>query len=379
MTVPLARATVGCTVANGEVPTGTVAMSYLLGVLDFARQSGADTSSLQEAFDVSTDVVEHDATQRLPLAVLQRCFVECAALLDDPAFALRFGVGVPCANLTLASPLAAAVPTSGSGGASEARTLRDALEGLNRYSPLSLHFGADAPAARYRFVQDDHGVWLEDLRPDDAGRWHWPQLTESTFARFATGIRRRGGDTVVRALEVTHAVPATAAHRDAYVAVFRAPVTFGARRNALCLDPTFLDAPLEPLPPPMQAVLAAHADAALQRVLEDGAWRRRVEDALLDAMRPRQGGRRPRSTLGPVCRQLAVSRQTLFRRLRDEGTTFVDVQDTVRRRLADELLCNERLPVAIVSDRLGYSEPGAFSRAYKRWTGRRPSDVTRSR
>jgi AraC-like DNA-binding protein len=109
-------------------------------------------------------------------------------------------------------------------------------------------------------------------------------------------------------------------------------------------------------------------------VLRDGAWRRRVEELLLARLRAPAS---QQFTLRHLCRELAVSRQTLSRRLRTEGTTFAEVQELVHRRVADALLRDDALPVAVVSDRLGYSEPAAFSRAYKRWTGRRPSEVMR--
>lgn len=374
MTKTISNMTTGCGNTTSRVPTGTVSSTYVLGVLEFAREYGAELAPLLDVLQVSHADL-HDATRRLPLARLQALFDACAEVLHDPAFALRFGTGVPCANLTLASPLAAAVPTESSRAAA-GRTLRDALEGLNRYAPLGVHFGADAPAVRYRFVADDEGVWLEDLRPTDDAAWYWPHLTESSFARFVTGMRQRGGNAVVRAVQVTHAAPACDAHRTVYADVFRVPVQFRAHRNAICLDPTFLDRPLEPLPPPVQAVLTAHADAQLQTVLRDGAWRRRVEELLQARLRAPAS---QRFTLRHLCRELAVSRQTLSRRLRTEGTTFAEVQELVQRRVADALLRDDALPVAVVSDRLGYSEPAAFSRAYKRWTGRPPSTVARDR
>ena len=74
-----------------------------------------------------------------------------------------------------------------------------------------------------------------------------------------------------------------------------------------------------------------------------------------------------------VARELGMSRQTLYRRLKAEGTTFEEVLDTKRRQLAVRYLGLDRSTVKAAAYRLGFSDPAAFSRAFKRWTGIRPS------
>jgi AraC-like DNA-binding protein len=74
-----------------------------------------------------------------------------------------------------------------------------------------------------------------------------------------------------------------------------------------------------------------------------------------------------------VARDLGYSRQTLYRRLKAEGATFESVLDAVRRRLARRLIREEGLSVKETAYRLGFSDPSAFSRAYKRWTGSSPT------
>lgn len=74
-----------------------------------------------------------------------------------------------------------------------------------------------------------------------------------------------------------------------------------------------------------------------------------------------------------VAREMGCSRQTLYRRLKAEGATFAEVLDQLRRRIARQLLREERLSVKEAAYRLGFSDPAAFSRAFKRWTGTAPS------
>lgn len=85
----------------------------------------------------------------------------------------------------------------------------------------------------------------------------------------------------------------------------------------------------------------------------------------------------PLLALGPVridrvARELGYSRQTLYRRLKAEGVTFEEVLDRLRHRLALRFVRDQSLPVKEAAWRLGFSDPTAFSRAFKRWTGTSP-------
>jgi len=74
-----------------------------------------------------------------------------------------------------------------------------------------------------------------------------------------------------------------------------------------------------------------------------------------------------------VARALGCGRQTLYRRLKAEGVTFAALLDDLRRRLALRFVRELGLSVKESAYRLGFSDPAAFSRAFKRWTGTSPS------
>jgi AraC-like DNA-binding protein len=78
-----------------------------------------------------------------------------------------------------------------------------------------------------------------------------------------------------------------------------------------------------------------------------------------------------------VAREMGYSRQTLYRRLKAEDVTFEQLLDRLRRRLALRFVREEGLSVKEAAYRLGFSDPAAFSRAFKRWTGKSPSDMRR--
>ena len=110
---------------------------------------------------------------------------------------------------------------------------------------------------------------------------------------------------------------------------------------------------------------AARAVQAAERA-ESGRFRRQVEQHLEPMLADGPIG------IDSVARALGYSRQTLYRRLKAEGATFEAVLDGLRRRLALRFIGQEGLTVKDAAYRLGFSDPAAFSRAFKRWTGTSP-------
>ena len=73
-----------------------------------------------------------------------------------------------------------------------------------------------------------------------------------------------------------------------------------------------------------------------------------------------------------VAATLNMSVRTMQRRLKEENTTFQDLQDDIRRELAQQYLKQKTYPIKEVSYILGYNEVSAFNRSFKRWTGLTP-------
>jgi AraC-like DNA-binding protein len=76
--------------------------------------------------------------------------------------------------------------------------------------------------------------------------------------------------------------------------------------------------------------------------------------------------------LSEIARELAMSDRNLQRALRSDGTTFQRLLDQVRRDLAISHLANPSTSTGQVGFLLGFSEPSAFHRAFRRWTGKAP-------
>ena len=74
-----------------------------------------------------------------------------------------------------------------------------------------------------------------------------------------------------------------------------------------------------------------------------------------------------------VVHKSAIERRTLSRHLRMEGLAFRQVADGIRFEFACGLLENTDMALGQIAAILRYSEPSAFTRAFRRWSGQTPS------
>lgn len=72
--------------------------------------------------------------------------------------------------------------------------------------------------------------------------------------------------------------------------------------------------------------------------------------------------------------QLNISEQTLRRKLSLEGTNYQQIKDNLRHNLANKLLSSKTMTIKDISELLAFSEPRAFTRAYKQWSGICPKE-----
>jgi AraC-like DNA-binding protein len=234
-------------------------------------------------------------------------------------------------------------------------TLRDALSRAVRF------YGA--VTRRTTLTLDEAGP-LTTLRQHGVpGITRGAILTEYPFASLVLrAAPATAGRFAVRAVSFTH----SSANPSAYREVFGVPVTFGAPADELQLDTALLDLRLASADPFTASVLettvAQLADTRSRSPFLDRV-RRAVEPHLAsgEAITPEM-----------IARELGTSVRTLRRHLEQEDSSLRAVIDELRRERAEALLA-AGTPLKEIAFALGFSEPSAFSRAYKRWTGRSPT------
>jgi len=202
--------------------------------------------------------------------------------------------------------------------------------------------------------------------PDRPGR---RRATEATFAEVITAARALTRHALVpQAVAFAHEAPADRRPLDAF---FGRLVTWQAGESSLTLSADQLALPLQSSDEKLHALLMPVAREALTK--HAGAR------TLLDRARRALGGTLAdgEPTCAAVARKLSMTERTLRRRLQSEGVGFRELLERTREELAREYVADPRLPLSEVACVLGFSEPSAFHRAFKRWTGKTPATFRR--
>jgi AraC-like DNA-binding protein len=96
-----------------------------------------------------------------------------------------------------------------------------------------------------------------------------------------------------------------------------------------------------------------------------------VSDRVLKLVK--QGLKGAHASADDIASRLSMSPQTLRRKLAAEGTSLREIREQVLRDAAVTSLVQGEETITELSERLGFSEPSAFTRAFRRWTGSPPS------
>jgi AraC-like DNA-binding protein len=269
---------------------------------------------------------------------VDRLLAEIAAKRGDPSMAMTLAKAAAARPLGLFGHL---IWLSG--------TVRDALERAVKFYVMVTR--------RTTLILDERdGVATISARPATSqprGRI----LSEFPFASLSMRARSAtDGKFELRAVRFAHAGEVTAAYDE----VFRAPVTFGAREDAIEIATEHMNLPLVSSDP----ITAAALEAKIAQLTAAAP-----SDAFLD--RVRRAAAIDESPTA-IAKQLGLSERTLRRQLANHDTNLRELTDDARRERADALLAAGKT-VKEVAFELGFSEPSAFSRAYKRWTGKAPT------
>lgn len=134
-----------------------------------------------------------------------------------------------------------------------------------------------------------------------------------------------------------------------------------------------LNAPLKTADPNLHSVIGKHAAITLSGLPKVQSTTEKVRELLMTELG--HGGPYAKR----ISQQLHISARTLIRKLEHEGTTFKDLVDDVRRRLALRYIGGRDIDFSGVALLLGFSHVTAFHRAFKRWTDQTPLQYRRSR
>lgn len=140
---------------------------------------------------------------------------------------------------------------------------------------------------------------------------------------------------------------------------------FGASARRIVMDDHALHAPIRRTPAELADMIAAAPLDIMTIPASDGSLARRIRQLLT---------RGPDRTIGDLATEIRLSPHKLRRLLRAEGTTLATLRENVRRDRAIRLLSSTNATVEAIAEALGYAESRSFTRAFRQWTGRSPSE-----
>jgi AraC-like DNA-binding protein len=292
-----------------------------------------------------------DPDARVPRDMSGRLWREAARQSDDPLIGLHAGERVaPSANNLLSHMVLSSA------------TFLEGLERTLLYQRLLAH-------GRVLTLQKRRDVYAMCFQRVDGDL----PITRNEIEFMTAAFVRLGRFAVARqwrlhGVRFEFATPGDAAE---YERVFRCRVEFAQGENSLLVP---LDVMTEPLPHHCPAVLDAlqiAADAALHRV-QHPTIAGEVRTRILARMR----SKRTDTSVEAIAAEMHVSARTLQRRLEAENASFSSVLEQAQHDRCVELLGG---PATLeeIGAAVGLSGSRALARAFKRWTGRTPSEHRR--
>lgn len=325
----------------------TVARDHFLKHLEGALAAGLAIEPVCESLGVTAEMLA-DPSARVPYEALNQVRLEICRLLDDENAGFlerpqRWGSTVYFCRALVSS-----------------RTLREALYRYERFSAILCH------EVNVRIVEGADETAVEFAFPERPGLDVSAEAENKIFFLLAFSLWLTDRRFLPNRIDFAFPRPAYAAD---YSQVVPCRHRFEEPVNRLVLDSSLLREPVRRSPRLLNQFLANHLFFLIQQNLVLASVTEQVR-RLLEADAS--------ADLESVSEMLAIPPTTLRRRLKGEGASFQALKDDVRQQRAMHYLVERRLTVAETATLTGFSDPAAFSRAFKAWTGKSPGAFCRA-
>ncbi|MCJ8157771.1 AraC family transcriptional regulator [Sphingomonas sp. LaA6.9] len=327
-----------------------VRAAALTNYFPVARHFGLDTTRLLRQVGLPRSLLANPE-QMIPAPAVVTLLEQSAAAANCPTFALQMAESRNLADLGVVSLLIAHQPT-----------LRAALDVISQYrnrinSMLMLQIEE----------VEDTAILREELTLD--GKEPARQATD-----LAIGVLSRICSTVLgphwqpETMCFSYDEPA-APYREVYRRLFRCRIEFNADINGIVLKSSDLDKPN----PRADAALASHARSLVSAIVDTGerTLNQEVEQTILLLLPT------GRATIGASAEALGMNLRTLQRHLDLAGSSYSDLLQRTRCQLVGRYMANPKLRLTDISELLGYSSLGSFTRWYSTEFAETPSETRR--
>ncbi len=337
--------------SGGSLRETTVAASIVADMCQYLDARGISSAAAATACGIEISVPP-EPEQRIPGSAVERLWAYIVRETGDPLVGLHMGEAYNPGALDVLGYVVLSCSTMGQVLDRVSRYVRVLNDGMRVdvvCEPATVY-------CRCAFVEGTDNYLLR--RPREAIDTLWCGLARELGRLTAKPL-------TASAVWFRQPAPPPRAVAE-YERLFGASVQFGASEDRFIMSLAHLDEPILSANPALLAAFEKHAADVLARIESHGKPSRRV----LEVVTSRMKGVVP--TLTEVARELAMSDRNLQRALRGDGTSFQKLVDELRRDLAISHLANSNTSAGQVGFLLGFSEPSAFHRAFRRWTGMAP-------
>jgi len=326
---------------------------FIQGFLEGAKRQGHDIHSILKAADIDPVAID-DPNAQFDGKQLQRLFNALMHQLDDIFLGFVKERHKPVLNL---ATLKMAMDADTLGESIRARTeFRESLRDDVHYE-----FRVNKKQHEFSLTVDD----FEMLEGVDPHLFYWLRL--STLYRYHSWLIGRR----IKLNRVHFSMPAPLGSQT-HLSLFNCDCVFNQAQNAVFFDDSYLSYPVIRTEAEIMAsnVTLEHHPDWFEVPGSDLSLTRQVEQTI-EALH-QDGFFHPK--LEVVAKQLRINQRRLTTQLSREQTNFQQIKTQVRKTLAIKKLLATAQPIATVASDLGFSEPGDFTRNFKRWTGLSPSE-----
>lgn len=327
----------------------TFAGRFVLNIIQFAAQQGADYKALLQHSGYSAEELCNEEF-RVEAEVYDSVINATLDATQDNLLGLHLGEHL---SLSAAGLIYQIVQTSS--------TVEQALQYCCDFANL----GCRALPLSMRISGDEMKV---ELIPDPIWYASSPDSVHHTADGILAFTLREFQNLTFQKQRPTavHIPYGAKEHRAEYERVFKCPVHFDGTIS-MKFKLQDVQQPVVTSDYRLLQVLVQHAEEKLAAIESDSGFTTVVKRSIMNMVKPKF------PTIEEVAASLNLSVRSFQRKLSEYGKTYKALLDEVRLDLAKSYLRKPDLSISEIAFLLDYSEPSAFVRSFKRWTGQTPS------
>ena len=157
------------------------------------------------------------------------------------------------------------------------------------------------------------------------------------------------------------------AHHSLFIPIFGDNISFDMPENSLKFNSQMLTLPIANANQYLKTLIGDKAKDVLQSLTKDYSFTSKTKNAIEEVLLTKGT-----ISIDAVCAELAVSRQTLYRKLKEEGCDYKSLSEEYKKTEALRLLQLEVANITNISLNLGFKDSSSFYKAFKRWFGMSP-------